>query len=276
MNSWKLDLALSFAAHCSRGTKHWGRRRLKSNPKWKFGQWKAIRHVMWFPAWSRESGFLAVRAGEQIFQIRMLDIGQWVKNGGVQFKTDRFVPFCSGGNSCLSRLQSSIFGSCNWCWMEKKDFSPPVLFYMCTINSNDLIIGASSGTVELLPPPSSTANWTVGLPTDNGHDSDQVFEFNGTQAVKVPDNIVTINLKEPFVVSVWMRHGPGSREKETILCNSDKTGWMFAFLPLCMCSSAIGCAVMDCSQILQVRWCKSGIMHVCWKVPIHHFFPPRN
>ncbi|XP_034973791.2 calsyntenin-1 isoform X4 [Zootoca vivipara] len=85
------------------------------------------------------------------------------------------------------------------------------------------LCGASSGTAELLPPPSSTANWTIGLPTDNGHDSDQVFEFNGTQAVKVPDNIVTVNMKEPFVISVWMRHGPGAREKETIICNSDKT-----------------------------------------------------
>ncbi|XP_067423458.1 calsyntenin-1 isoform X3 [Emydura macquarii macquarii] len=85
------------------------------------------------------------------------------------------------------------------------------------------LCGVSSGTAELLPPPSSTANWTIGLPTDNGHDSDQVFEFNGTQAVKIPDGIVTVNLKEPFMISVWMRHGPGTKEKETILCNSDKT-----------------------------------------------------
>ncbi|KAM6336725.1 LOW QUALITY PROTEIN: calsyntenin-1 [Alca torda] len=85
------------------------------------------------------------------------------------------------------------------------------------------LCGASSGTAELLPPPSSAANWTIGLPTDNGHDSDQVFEFNGTQAVKIPDGVVTVNLKEPFMISVWMRHGPGTKEKETILCNSDKT-----------------------------------------------------
>lgn len=84
--------------------------------------------------------------------------------------------------------------------------------------------GASTGTVELLPAPSNSANWTVGLPTDNGHDSDQVFEFNGTQAIKVPEGVVSTTLKEPFTISVWMRHGPGSREKETILCNSDKTG----------------------------------------------------
>ncbi|XP_068599486.1 calsyntenin-1 [Brachionichthys hirsutus] len=85
------------------------------------------------------------------------------------------------------------------------------------------LCGASSGTVELLPSPSSSLNWTVGLPTDNGHDSDQVFEFNGTQAIKVPDGLVSTSLKEPFTISVWMRHGPGAPEKETILCNSDKT-----------------------------------------------------
>lgn len=85
------------------------------------------------------------------------------------------------------------------------------------------LCGASTGTVELLPAPSSTTNWTVGLPTDNGHDSDQVFEFNGTQAIKVPEGVVSTSLKDPFTISVWMRHGPGGREKETILCNSDKT-----------------------------------------------------
>ncbi|XP_019743555.1 calsyntenin-1 isoform X3 [Hippocampus comes] len=85
------------------------------------------------------------------------------------------------------------------------------------------LCGASSGAVELLPSPGSSANWTIGLPTDNGHDSDQVFEFNGTQAIKVPDGLVSTSLKEPFTISVWMRHGPGAHEKETILCNSDKT-----------------------------------------------------
>ncbi|XP_028663737.1 calsyntenin-1 isoform X1 [Erpetoichthys calabaricus] len=85
------------------------------------------------------------------------------------------------------------------------------------------LCGVSSGTVELLPAPSSTVNWTAGLPTDNGHDSDQVFEFNGTQAIKIPEGVVTTNMKEPFTISVWMRHGPGAREKEHILCNSDKT-----------------------------------------------------
>jgi len=86
------------------------------------------------------------------------------------------------------------------------------------------LCGAASGTAELLPSPSGSLNWTVGLPTDNGHDSDQVFEFNGTQAVRIPDGVVSVNPKEPFTISVWMRHGPFGRKKETILCSSDKTG----------------------------------------------------
>ncbi|EHH49525.1 hypothetical protein EGM_00197 [Macaca fascicularis] len=85
------------------------------------------------------------------------------------------------------------------------------------------LCGAAAGTAELLPSPSGSLNWTVGLPTDNGHDSDQVFEFNGTQAVRIPDGIVSVNPKEPFTISVWMRHGPFGRKKETILCSSDKT-----------------------------------------------------
>lgn len=85
------------------------------------------------------------------------------------------------------------------------------------------LCGAAAGTSELLPSPSSSFNWTVGLPTDNGHDSDQVFEFNGTQAVRIPDGVVTLDPKEPFTISVWMRHGPFGRKKETILCSSDKT-----------------------------------------------------
>ncbi|XP_045155140.1 calsyntenin-1 [Echinops telfairi] len=82
---------------------------------------------------------------------------------------------------------------------------------------------AAPGPAELLPSPSSALNWTAGLPTDNGHDSDQVFEFNGTQAVRIPDGIVAVHPREPFTISVWMRHGPFSRTKETILCSSDKT-----------------------------------------------------
>lgn len=108
--------------------------------------------------------------------------------------------------------------------------------------------GAASGTAELLPSPSSSLNWTVGLPTDNGHDSDQVFEFNGTQAVRIPDGVVSVNPKEPFTVSVWMRHGPFGRRKETILCSSDKTGERAGGLPAGAAGGSRGspCPCRDC------------------------------
>ncbi|XP_076874575.1 calsyntenin-1 isoform X2 [Brachyhypopomus gauderio] len=85
------------------------------------------------------------------------------------------------------------------------------------------LCGASTGTTELLPAPSTTTNWTAGVPTDNGHDSDLVFEFNGTQAIRVPEGVVSTSLREAFTLSVWMQHGPSGTEKETIICNSDKT-----------------------------------------------------
>ncbi|KAL4645911.1 calsyntenin-1-like [Arapaima gigas] len=85
------------------------------------------------------------------------------------------------------------------------------------------LCGATSGTVELLPAPTGSTRWTASLPTDNGHDSDQVFEFNGTQVVKIPAGVVSAVLAQPFTIAVWMRHGPGGHDKETLLCNSDKT-----------------------------------------------------
>ncbi|XP_018606838.1 calsyntenin-1-like isoform X2 [Scleropages formosus] len=89
--------------------------------------------------------------------------------------------------------------------------------------SRHVLCGTGTGTVELLPAPSISANWTLGLSTDSDHDSDQVFEFNGTQAIKIPEGVVSTSLIEPFTISLWMRHTLGSKEKETILCNSDKT-----------------------------------------------------
>lgn len=43
----------------------------------------------------------------------------------------------------------------------------------------------------------------------------------------MPDHVVPQNLTDQFTVATWMKHGPsrGLRaEKETILCDSDKTG----------------------------------------------------
>lgn len=84
--------------------------------------------------------------------------------------------------------------------------------------------GASSGAIDLLPTPSAATNWTAGLLIDS---NDMIFKFEGKQGAKIPDGIVPKNLTDQFTITMWMKHGPspGLRaEKETILCNSDKTG----------------------------------------------------
>ncbi|NXO90171.1 CSTN2 protein, partial [Certhia brachydactyla] len=85
------------------------------------------------------------------------------------------------------------------------------------------LCGASSGAIDLLPTPSTTTNWTAGLLMDS---NDIIFKFDGKQGAKIPDGIVPKNLTDQFTITLWMKHGPspGLRaEKETILCNSDKT-----------------------------------------------------
>uniref|UniRef100_A0A6Q2XLN4 Calsyntenin-2 n=1 Tax=Esox lucius TaxID=8010 RepID=A0A6Q2XLN4_ESOLU len=88
------------------------------------------------------------------------------------------------------------------------------------------LCGASSGSTDLLPGPSTSTNWTASLLTDSGRDSDLIFRFDGRQAAKIPDQVVPQNLTDQFTIATWMKHGPspGVRaEKETLLCNSDKT-----------------------------------------------------
>ncbi|XP_064158256.1 calsyntenin-2-like isoform X1 [Anguilla rostrata] len=88
------------------------------------------------------------------------------------------------------------------------------------------LCGASSGSTDLLPAPSASTNWTASLLTDSGRDSDLIFRFDGRQAAKIPDQVVPQNLTDQFTIATWMKHGPspGLRaEKETLLCNSDKT-----------------------------------------------------
>ncbi|XP_059390007.1 calsyntenin-2-like [Carassius carassius] len=88
------------------------------------------------------------------------------------------------------------------------------------------LCGASSGSTDLLPAPSGVFNWTVTLVADGGWDSDLSYRFDGRQAAKIPDWVVPQNLTHQFTITTWMKHGPspGQRaEKETLLCNSDKT-----------------------------------------------------
>ncbi|XP_077579385.1 calsyntenin-2-like isoform X1 [Stigmatopora nigra] len=95
-----------------------------------------------------------------------------------------------------------------------------------TEKSMQKLCGASSGSTDLLPAPSAATNWTTSLMTDSGKDSDLIFKFDGHQAAKIPDWVVPQKLMDQFTIATWMKHGPspGLRaEKETLLCNSDKT-----------------------------------------------------
>ncbi|XP_050996756.1 calsyntenin-2 [Acomys russatus] len=120
---------------------------------------------------------------------------------------------CDGAVSSLqvtAELQTNYIGK----GCDRETYSEKSLQKLC---------GASSGIIDLLPSPSAATNWTAGLLVDS---SEMIFKFDGRQGAKIPDGIVPKNLTDQFTITMWMKHGPspGVRaEKETILCNSDKT-----------------------------------------------------
>lgn len=89
------------------------------------------------------------------------------------------------------------------------------------------ILGASSDSIDLLPSPGIGAEWTRGLPTDDGHESDQIYEFDGTSnAVVIPESTLNHNLTDNFTVAFWMKHESypdhnDTHMKEHIICNAD-------------------------------------------------------
>ncbi|XP_014643706.1 PREDICTED: calsyntenin-2, partial [Ceratotherium simum simum] len=120
---------------------------------------------------------------------------------------------CDGAVSSIqitTELQTNYIGK----GCDRETYSEKSLQKLC---------GASSGIIDLLPSPSAATNWTAGLLVDS---SEMIFRFDGRQGAKIPDGIVPKNLTDQFTITMWMKHGPspGVRaEKETILCNSDKT-----------------------------------------------------
>ncbi|TMS10190.1 Calsyntenin-2 [Larimichthys crocea] len=123
---------------------------------------------------------------------------------------------CGGplsGVKAMVELQTSHIGK----GCDRETYSEKSLQKLC---------GAASGSTDLLPAPSPSTNWTASLLTDSGRDSDLIYRFDGHQAANVPDHVVPQNLTDQFTIATWMKHGPspGLRaEKETLLCNSDKT-----------------------------------------------------
>ncbi|KAH9514163.1 Calsyntenin-1 [Bulinus truncatus] len=99
-----------------------------------------------------------------------------------------------------------------------------------SVNSQRKLCGASGDSVDLLPSPSS-ADWAHNIPTDDGHEMDQVFSFDGqSNALEVPESVFNHMLHKQFTISAWLRHGEPQQlnnsklPKEHILCMSDGDG----------------------------------------------------
>ncbi len=88
------------------------------------------------------------------------------------------------------------------------------------------LCGSAPGSFDLLPTPSLGQKWTEDLLTDEGHDSEQIYEFDGEEsAVVIPEKYAPGNLTSQFSIAFWMKHGETEGlNKEHILCNSDSEG----------------------------------------------------
>ncbi|XP_057594925.1 calsyntenin-2 [Hippopotamus amphibius kiboko] len=134
-------------------------------------------------------------------------------SGSVPLFPSIHLETCDGAVSSIqitTELQTNYIGK----GCDRETYSEKSLQKLC---------GASSGIIDLLPSPSAATNWTAGLLVDS---SELIFKFDGRQGAKIPDGVVPKNLTDQFTITMWMKHGPspGVRaEKETILCNSDKT-----------------------------------------------------
>ncbi|KAG8511436.1 Calsyntenin-2, partial [Galemys pyrenaicus] len=134
-------------------------------------------------------------------------------SGSVPLFPSIHLETCDGAVSSIqitTELQTNYIGK----GCDRETYSEKSLQKLC---------GASSGIIDLLPSPSAATNWTAGLLVDS---SEMIFRFDGRQGAKIPDGIVPKNLTDQFTITMWMKHGPSTgvrAEKETILCNSDKT-----------------------------------------------------
>lgn len=95
-----------------------------------------------------------------------------------------------------------------------------------SVESQRKLCGASPNAIDLLPSPGLGAEWTKPLISDEGHESDQMFEFDGSSvAVSVPNSVLDHNLPPTFTFATWMRHGAHAGQdkhaKEHLLCSAD-------------------------------------------------------
>lgn len=76
--------------------------------------------------------------------------------------------------------------------------------------------------------------WTKALPTDEGRESDEIFEFDGANtAVAVPKEVLNHNLSSVFTVSAWLKHKhiPNQEKhvKEHVVCSADDHSKLLVF-----------------------------------------------
>lgn len=108
------------------------------------------------------------------------------------------------------------------------------MFYLCSH------AGANSESIDLLPSSSSGAEWIRELPTDEGREGDQIYEFDGaSNSVIVPEEVFDHNLTSLFTVSFWMKHEPpldqsNKHIKEHIICNADDHSMLLAKPHICL------------------------------------------
>ncbi|XP_047103065.1 calsyntenin-1 [Schistocerca piceifrons] len=95
-----------------------------------------------------------------------------------------------------------------------------------SVQSQRKLCGASMESIDLLPSPGIGSEWTKSLPTDEGRESDQIFEFDGvSSAVTIPSDVMDHNLSPVFTIATWMKHKQNPDQdkhvKEHILCSAD-------------------------------------------------------
>lgn len=94
----------------------------------------------------------------------------------------------------------------------------------CLIKIHE-ILGASAESVDLLPNPGIGTEWTKNLPSDDGHESDQIFEFDGSSSAIIPGTVLDEALSHTFTVATWMKHKQSPDQdhhtKEHVICSAD-------------------------------------------------------
>nr|XP_054768393.1 calsyntenin-1-like [Lytechinus pictus] len=93
--------------------------------------------------------------------------------------------------------------------------------------SQRTLCNADAGTYDLLPRPNAGEQWTKKLTSDNGNESDQIYQFDGVRdAVIVPEQFAPPdNLTSTFSISFWMKHrNIVGGDPEYIVCKSDSKG----------------------------------------------------